>query len=143
MWQTLFGAFDSQSTEKQMSGEEAIAAILVRAAKTDNEYTKSEKKLIESFLIKRNFSTANDAFELRIRGEELEQKINDNVQITRIIKDNVPYEERTSLVEQLWEIILNDDIRTPEENKLMRVISHLLGVTDVQSAEARLKVLRG
>ena len=43
MWQTLFGAFDSQSTEKQMSGEEAIAAILVRAAKTDNEYTKSEK----------------------------------------------------------------------------------------------------
>ena len=38
-------------------------------------------------------------------------------------------------------IILDDNNRTPEENKLMRVLTHLLGISDVNSAKARSKVL--
>ena len=40
------------------------------------------------------------------------------------------YEDRHQLIEQLWSIVLDDNNRTPEENKLMRVLTHLLGTTN-------------
>ena len=78
---------------------------------------------------------------LRIKGEGLEAEINDNVQLTRIIKQDIPYEEREMLIEQLWSVVLDDDYRTPEENKFMRVLTHLFGISDVNSAKARSRVL--
>ena len=44
-------------------------------------------------------------------------------------------------IEQLWSVVLDDDYRTPEENKFMRVLTHLFGVSDINSARARSKVL--
>ena len=71
----------------------------------------------------------------------LEAEINDNVQLTRIIKQDIPYEEREMLIEQLWSVVLDDDYRTPEENKFMRVLTHLFGISDVNGAKARSRVL--
>ena len=45
------------------------------------------------------------------------------------------------LIEQLWSVVLDDDNRTPEENKFMRVLTHLFGISDVNSAKARSRVL--
>ena len=141
MWNKIKDIFSPEKYEEGITSNSAIAAILVRAAKTDNEYTESEKKLIDHLLAnKLNISEA-DARLLRLQGQELEMEINDNVQLTRIIKQDIPYEERHQLVEQLWSIILDDNNRTPEENKLMRVLTHLLGISDVNSAKARSKVL--
>ena len=141
MWNKLKDIFSPETYEEGITSNSAIAAILVRAAKTDNEYTESEKKLIDHLLAnKLNISEA-DARLLRLQGQELEMEINDNVQLTRISKQDIPYEERHQLVEQLWSIILDDNNRTPEENKLMRVLTHLLGISDVNSAKARSKVL--
>ena len=39
------------------------------------------------------------------------------------------------------ELLLDDDYRTPEENKFMRVLTHLFGISDVNSAKARSRVL--
>ena len=141
MWNKLKDIFSPETYEEGITSNNAIAAILVRAAKTDNEYTESEKKLIDHLLANKLNISLEDARLLRLQGQELEMEINDNVQLTRIIKQDIPYEERHQLVEQLWSIVLDDNNRTPEENKLMRVLTHLLGISDVNSAKARSKVL--
>ena len=141
MWNKIKDIFSSEVYEENITSNSAIAAILVRAAKTDNEYTESEKKLIDHLLANNLNISQEDARLLRLQGQELEMEINDNVQLTRIIKQDIPYEERHQLVEQLWSIVLDDNSRTPEENKLMRVLTHLLGISDVNSAKARSKVL--
>ncbi len=141
MWNKLKDIFSPETYEEGITSNSAIAAILVRAAKTDNEYTESEKKLIDHLLANNLNISQEDARLLRLQGQELEMKINDNVQLTRIIKQDIPYEDRHQLIEQLWSIVLDDNNRTPEENKLMRVLTHLLGISDVNSAKARSKVL--
>ena len=141
MWNKLKDIFSPETYEEGITSNSAIAAILVRAAKTDNEYTESEKKLIDHLLANNLNISQEDARLLRLQGQELEMEINDNVQLTRIIKQDIPYEDRHQLIEQLWSIVLDDNNRTPEENKLMRVLTHLFGISDVNSAKARSKVL--
>ena len=141
MLNKLRDIFSPEIYKEDITSNSAIAAILVRAAKTDHEYTESEKKLIDHLLANNLNISQEDARLLRLQGQELEMEINDNVQLTRIIKQDIPYEERHHLIEQLWSIVLDDNSRTPEENKLMRVLTHLLGISDVNSAKARSKVL--
>ena len=141
MWNKIKDIFSPEKYEEGITSNSAIAAILVRAAKTDNEYTESEKKLIDHLLANQLNLSLENAKLLRLKGQELEMEINDNVQLTRIIKQDIPFDERHKLIEQLWSIVLDDNNRTPEENKLMRVLTHLLGISDVNSAKARSKVL--
>ena len=141
MWNKLKEIFAAEKEVEDITSDNAIATILVRAAKTDNEYTESEQMLIDNLLSNQLNITLEEAQILRIKGEGLEAEINDNVQLTRIIKQDIPYEEREMLIEQLWSVVLDDDYRTPEENKFMRVLTHLFGISDVNSAKARSRVL--
>ena len=141
MWNKLKEIFIAEKEVEDITSDNAIATILVRAAKTDNEYTESEQTLIDNLLSNQLKITLEEAQILRIKGEGLEAEINDNVQLTRIIKQDIPYEEREMLIEQLWSVVLDDDYRTPEENKFMRVLTHLFGISDVNSAKARSRVL--
>ncbi len=141
MWNKLKEIFMAEKEVEDITSDNAIATILVRAAKTDNEYTESEQTLIDNLLSNQLNITLEKARTLRIKGEDLEAEINDNVQLTRIIKQDIPYEEREMLIEQLWSVVLDDDYRTPEENKFMRVLTHLFGISDVNSAKARSRVL--
>ena len=141
MWNKLQQIFTTEKEVEDITSDNAIATILVRAAKTDNEYTESEQTLIDNLLSNQLNITLEEAQILRIKGEGLEAEINDNVQLTRIIKQDIPYEEREMLIEQLWSVVLDDDYRTPEENKFMRVLTHLFGISDVNSAKARSRVL--
>ena len=141
MWNKLKEIFTTEKEVAEITSDNAIAIILVRAAKTDNEYTESEQILIDNLLSNQLNITLEKARILRIKGEDLETEINDNVQLTRIIKQDIPYEEREMFIEQLWSVVLDDDYRTPEENKFMRVLTHLFGVSDINSARARSKIL--
>ena len=141
MWNKLKEIFMAEKEVEDITSDNAIATILVRAAKTDNEYTESEQTLIDNLLSNQLNITLEEAQILRIKGEGLEAEINDNVQLTRIIKQDIPYEEREMLIEQLWSVVLDDDYRTPEENKFMRVLTHLFGISDVNSAKARSRVI--
>ena len=107
MWNKLKDIFSPETYEEGITSNSAIAAILVRAAKTDNEYTESEKKLIDHLLANNLKISQEDARLLRLQGQELEMEINDNVQLTRIIKQDIPYEDRHQLIEQLWSIVLD------------------------------------
>lgn len=118
----------------------ALAALLVRVARTDGHYAQDEIDRIDRVLSKRYGLTPFEASRLRAEAEGLEAEAPDTVRFTRAIKDAVPYENREQVVESLWEIVLADGVRDHEEDALLRLIAPMLGVNDRDSNLARKRV---
>ena len=121
----------------------AISALLVRVARSDNEYSPKEIEKIDKVLRARYGLTQEEVVALRVEGELLEKEAPDTVRFTRAIKDAVHYEERISVIEVLWQIALADGERDVEEDALLRLVSKLLGITDFDSAAARKRIIEG
>lgn len=118
----------------------ALAALLVRVAKSDGDYAEAEVARIDRVLAKRHGISPFEATALRKNGEAMEADAPDTVRFTRAIKDAVDYEDRTSVVEALWDIALADGVRDHEEDALLRMVTNFLGVNDRDSALARRRV---
>ena len=118
----------------------AIAALLVRVARSDSDYATTEIVKIDRALAARYGLELSEAQTLRAEGEALEKEAPDTVRFTRAIKDAVPYVDRVSVIEALWEIALADGQRDAAEDALLRLVTNLLGVSDVESAAARKRV---
>ena len=118
----------------------AIAALLVRVARSDDVYATSEITNIDRVLAARYGLELSEAQALRAEGEALEKEAPDTVRFTRAIKHAVPYVDRVSVIEALWQIALADGKRDAEEDALLRLVTNFLGVSDVESAAARKRV---
>lgn len=118
----------------------ALAALLVRVARSDGDYATEEAARIDRILIARYDLTPFEAPALRAEAEVLEQEAPDTVRFTRAIKDAVPYEDRESVVEALWSVVLADGIRDEDEDALLRLVANLLGVNDRDSNLARKRI---
>lgn len=115
----------------------ALAALLVRVAKTDNFYAFQEVERIDRILMSRHGLGAFEAAAMRAEAEKLEAEAPDTVRFTRALKAAVPLEDRKALAVALWEVALSDGQRDAGEDNELRVLSRLLGLTDVESAQAR------
>lgn len=115
----------------------ALAALLVRLARSDGSYDDEEIKRIDGLLTSRYGLGPFEVTNLRKDAEILEEEAPDTVRFTRAIKDAVPYEDRAEVVETLWEIVLADGTRDHEEDALMRLVAPMLGINDRDSALAR------
>lgn len=118
----------------------ALTALLVRIARSDNDYAPRERDLIDQIAQDRYGLDANAARKLRTDAESLETEAPDTVRFTRAIKDAVPYDDRVEVIEALWQVVLADGTRADEEDALLRLVASLLGVSDTDSAMARRRV---
>lgn len=115
----------------------ALAALLVRVARTDNMYAAEEVERIEAILMQRYGMSPFEAMDLRAQGEALESEAPDTIRFTRALKEVVPLEDRAALVQALWSVALVDGARDGGEDQMLRLIANLLGLTDVGSGLAR------
>ena len=118
----------------------ALTALLVRIARSDHNYAAVEQDRIDRITMRRYGLDIGGAGLLREEAEALESEAPDTVRFTRAIKDAVPYEDRTGVVEAMWQVALADGERDAGEDALLRLASNLLGVSDVDSARARKRV---
>lgn len=118
----------------------ALAALLVRIARSDGDYAPVEIAQIRQILSTRFELDDGATGDLLLVAEILEEKAPDTVQFTRAIKDTVPYEDRKGVVSAAWQIVLADGDRANEEDALMRLITGLLGVNDMDSNIARKRI---
>ncbi len=118
----------------------ALGALLVRVAKSDEHYDGMEAARIDQILARRYGLNSTEAAELRAQSEALEFEAPDTVRFTRAIKDAVPFEDRIGVIEALWDVVLADGVRDQDEDALLRLVSNLLGVSDIESAKARQRV---
>ena len=120
----------------------ALAALLVRVARSDGLYAAEEVERIDRVLAHRHGLDPFAAAKLRRDAEDLEREAPDTVRFTRALKEAVALEDRADLMAALWSVALADGLRDAEEDRLMRMVASLLGLTDVESAQARQRAER-
>lgn len=122
--------------------QRALAALLVRVARADGDYATLEKTTIDQVLGTQFTLSPFAAATLRAEGEALETEAPDTVRFTRALKTAVSLEDRMALIQALWATALADGKRDDLEDRLLRLVANLLGLTDVESALARQRATR-
>lgn len=117
----------------------ALAALLVRVARSDGTYAAAEVSRIDRVLMERHRLSPFEAAGLRTEAEALEAAAPDTVRFTRALKAATAQEDRSELMTALWSVALADGLRDADEDTLLRMVANLLGMTDVESALARQK----
>ncbi|MBL6846542.1 MAG: TerB family tellurite resistance protein [Planktomarina sp.] len=136
MFSNLFSRKPLGSND-EIDEKQAMAALMVRIAKSDDDYAIAECERIDAILSILYGLSSTEASSLRNHAEALEADAPDTVRFTRAIKEAVPYEDRFEVVRALWQVVLADGERDHEEDALMRLLASLLGVNDRDSAIAR------
>ena len=114
-----------------------ITALLVHAAKIDEQYSDHEKKLIKEFI---NSYLKNSNDEILQKAEEIEKNSNQLLNFTNLIKKNT-IEVKSDIIEHLWKIIISDNTIDQYESNLMRRVCGLIYFPDKMCAEIKLKLL--
>jgi len=115
-----------------------IAALLVHAAKIDEQYSDHEKVLIKAFIKSYLKNSNND--EILKKAEKIEQNSNQLLDFTNIIKKNT-IEVKSDIIEHLWKMIISDDTIDQYESNLMRRVCGLIYFPDKMCAEIKLRLL--
>jgi|TARA_B100001093_G_C26767919_1_gene988747 uncharacterized tellurite resistance protein B-like protein len=118
-----------------------ISALLVHAAKIDDEYTSKEKDIILSF-IKSFLTNSENADTILVQSEKLEADSNQLLNFTNIIKKD-SLEIKKIVIQELWKIIISDKNTDEYESNLMRRICGLIYFPDKLSGEIKLRLLNG
>ena len=136
----MFKKFFEKKNEENINNKNIlITALLIHAAKIDDNYTDVEKEIIKKALISLNAITANEAEELLKKAEKIEQESNQIVAFTREIKKN-SMEFRLKIIEILWKIVYSDGSSDSYESNLIRRVCGLLYISDRDSGIIKLKV---
>ena len=101
-----------------------IAALLIHAAKIDENYTDKEKEIIKKTLVDLGFDSKK-LIETIENAEKLESNSNQILDFTREIK-SIDEDSKKKIVESLWNIIYSDDQSDIYESNLMRRLTGLL-----------------
>lgn len=123
------------------TGMLSLTAIFIRIAKLDGVFDKEELQEIRTFLKKRYNLLERDLDSIISEATKLESDLNDNVQLTRKIKDTVDFEDRFELLQDAWRLIIADGKRSYQEDSFMRLFCGLLGLSDKDNAIARKNIL--
>lgn len=121
--------------------QHSLAALMVRVARSDGDYSQAEQSRIDRILAQRHTISPFAATALRIEAEALEAAAPDTVRFTRALKAATDHDHRMDLLEAMWSVALADGVRDAEEDRLLRLVTNLLGMTDVESALARQKAM--
>ena len=115
-----------------------ITALLIHAAKIDENYSEKEEKIIKDFINKFE-SNVDTQKKILDEAEKLETDSNQLLNFTNIIKKNDKI-DKYMIIEQLWKIIISDNNSDQYETNLMRRICGLIYFPDKLSGEIKLKL---
>ena len=117
-----------------------VAALLIHAAKIDENYSEKEKKIVLNF-IEKNLNDNNSKENIMVEAEKLEENSNQLLNYTRIIKDS-PLKNKSEIIEQLWKILISDNNVDLYESNLMRRICGLIYFSDKESGEIKMRLIK-
>ena len=131
--------FKREKKENSDNKNILVAALLIHAAKIDENYSDIEKKIIKEALINLNNINSDQAEELMKLAEKKEEESNQMLEFTREIKKH-PMEFRLKIIEIIWKIVYSDDVSDNYESNLIRRICGLLYISDKDNGIIRTKV---
>lgn len=142
---SLFITLDRSDTPDPGHSDEekrlAAAVLLVEAAVMDGEFSDQERAVIGPILGGHFGLSEEESETLITEAAKVQDDANHLIRFTRVLKDAYAIEERTELVEMLWEVVYADGILHDYEANLLRRVSGLLYVSDREQGDARKRVL--
>ena len=101
-----------------------VCALLIHAAKIDENYTDKEEKIIKEALEELGLEKENISKTLQ-EAKEIEESSNQILDFTREVK-NLPEKDKVKIIETLWSIIYSNKEADIYETNLMRRLAGLL-----------------
>ena len=101
-----------------------IAALLIHAAKIDENFSSLEENIIKQTLLKIGANN-NNIEEIIKNAQKIEENSNQILNFTKEVK-NMNDENKIKIVETLWKIIYSNKIADDYETNLMRRLAGLL-----------------
>tara|TARA_B100000282_G_scaffold212829_1_gene157153 strand:- start:308 stop:718 length:411 start_codon:yes stop_codon:yes gene_type:complete len=115
-----------------------ITALLIHAAKIDEDYTLNEKEIIKKAIteIDKNIKDIDDILD---RAEEIEKNSNQILDFTKEVK-SIDKSKKVKIIEILWKIIYSDKKADVYESNLMRRLAGLLYIDSKTMGDIKLKI---
>ena len=101
-----------------------VCALLIHAAKIDENYTEKEEEIIKKTLVKLGLEKSHISKIIQ-EAKVIEENSNQILDFTREIK-NLPETDKIKIVEALWSIIYSNEDADMYETNLMRRLAGLL-----------------
>ena len=115
-----------------------IAALLIHAAKIDEDYTNLEKKIIEQTIV--DFGAKKDDLEFIMKkAKEIEENSNQILDFTKEVK-SLENQKKIRIIETLWKIIYSNREADIFETNLMRRLGGLLYIDNKTLGDIKEKI---
>lgn len=150
MLQALKSLFtDDASSDDAVSPEErrherlkvATCVVLVEIAMADDEFEPEERERIVSALRTRFELSEADAEELIELSASERKKSRDLWSFTHLINDACSREEKMTIIDEVWRVVVADGTIDGHENHLAHQLGTLFNLTHGQLIESKMKVL--
>lgn len=127
----------TSSDSEDLTPELAAAALLVETALADGEYIHAEEKKIRQCL-KATFELDDDAVGALLERAEVHAKsATDLHRFTHVVKNGLSHDQRLTLMENMWRVVMADGNNDETEDSLLRKLGPLLALSDRERVLAR------
>tara|TARA_Y200000002_G_C22249366_1_gene483121 strand:+ start:68 stop:481 length:414 start_codon:yes stop_codon:yes gene_type:complete len=114
-----------------------ICALLIHAAKIDQDYTLQEEEIIKKTLLKLGLEKENISKTIE-EAKVIEENSNQIIEFTREVK-NLPNQNKITIVESLWSIVYSNKDADIYETNLMRRLAGLLYIDNKTMGDIKSK----
>ena len=115
-----------------------VCALLIHAAKIDENYTEKEEEIIKKTLNELGVENKNISETIE-EAKIIEENSNQILDFTREVK-NLPEQEKIKIIEALWSIIYSNKDADIYETNLMRRLAGLLYIDNKTMGDIKEKI---
>ena len=127
----------------ELDGRRALAALLVRVAKSDGSYAVEEIRRIDRILGQSFGLNPVAAARLRAEAERLEHIAPEDGRFTRAVREAVPQAERETVLAALYQVARADGDERPEETAYVHRVAERLGLDTATEERAQRRAAGG
>ena len=130
--------FKKDSTETEKNFLVKTCALLIHAAKIDENYTEKEEEIIKKTLLE--LGAKKETITQIIKdAKSIEENSNQILDFTREVK-NLPENDKIKIIEALWSIIYSNNEADIYETNLMRRLAGLLYIDSSKMGDIKERI---
>ena len=130
--------FSKDKKEQNKEDFSKVAALLIHAAKIDQNYSVKEEEIIKKTILEIGANKENIKSIIK-DGKQIENDSNQILDFTREVK-NMNNENKIKIVESLWKIIYSNEVADIYETNLMRRLAGLLYIDNRVMGDIKEKI---
>tara|TARA_B110000438_G_C15460991_1_gene498871 strand:- start:196 stop:618 length:423 start_codon:yes stop_codon:yes gene_type:complete len=135
----MFKKFFKKEKKVDSNNNVLIIALLIHAAKIDDNYTEVEKKIIIKAIVQLYNLGSDQALALLKLSEKKEEESNQIIEFTQEVK-KYSIDFRLKIIEIIWKIVYADGVNDAYESNLIRRICGLLYISDKDNGIIKTKI---